>query len=558
MADQYFGNNFVHMYVNELTSRVVAKTGIPSDRFHLGKIILQSLRDDPEFVMQTDGATGESETNSSVLKRCIRCVTSLKKLGVKKDDVLVLLSPNHLDQAIPFYAGWFMGLPVAPADRTMGVYELKGFFDVTKPKVVFCQSEKVQDIQKAIELLGLDTIVISFDKSPHSLSFKEMMDKHGEDIDPEEFQAVDIDPEDSIALLISTSGTTGLPKAASLTHKNLVISGSYPFSFFTKFPSPVTSALITSPLMWLSTIIHYMLGPYMKYSRIQSSAEPTPEHLVYLIKKYEPKLLVNSPTMLATIVKEAIEQDYDLSSFDVIFVGGSAVPPELVAQIRKMTPRTIINDTYGMSELGSLAFQCVGAPLGSCGKRNGHLQYRLVDVDTKKDVTEPNKCGELWLKGPGVFKGYYNNPEATRESFASDGWFMSGDMFYRDENWNFFFVERIKLLLKYKNYQISPVELEAVIRQHPGVLDVAVTGVPDPECGDLPVACVVPRPGYELTADEIKDLVKNKLSDTKQLRGGVLFLKELPLTPSTKLHRRKVKEIAIESLANNKKMINCS
>ncbi|VVC92584.1 unnamed protein product, partial [Leptidea sinapis] len=116
-------------------------------------------------------------------------------------------------------------------------------------------------------------------------------------------------------------------------------------------------------------------------------------------------------------------------------------------------------------------------------------------------------------------------------------------MFYRDENWNFFFCERLKLLLKYKSYQISPVELENVIRKHPAVLDVAVTGLPDPECGELPVACVVRRPGYDVNDNEIINLVQENLSESKQLRGGVLFMNEIPMTASTKVHRRKLKEI---------------
>ncbi|CAG9791544.1 unnamed protein product [Diatraea saccharalis] len=144
-----------------------------------------------------------------------------------------------------------------------------------------------------------------------------------------------------------------------------------------------------------------------------------------------------------------------------------------------------------------------------------------------------------------ILQEYYNNPKATEETFAEDRWFKTGDMFFRDENWNYFFVERIKLLLKYKSYQISPVEIEGVIRQHPGVLDVAVTGIPDEECGDLPVACVVRRSDQNITAQDIKDIVKETLSDAKQLRGGVIFLDEIPMTASTKVHRRRLKEIAL-------------
>ncbi|CAB3222159.1 unnamed protein product [Arctia plantaginis] len=549
IAEEYFSNNWVHMFMNELTSRIVADSGIPSDRFHLGKIILQGLRDDPEFVMQIDGATGQSETNGSVLRRSIQCATSLRNIGLKKDDVIVLMGPNHLDLAIPLYAGFYLGLAVAPTDRTMNIYELQQSFGITKPKVVFCQSEKVQDVQKAVKLLQIDTKVISFDKSSDTLDFAELLETYGGKVDVNNFKATDFKPEVTISLLIPTSGTTGLPKSAALTHKNMAIAAPYVWSFSTNFPSPTTSSLNVAPIQWLSTLLNFMLNPFMKYLRIQTSAPITSLNVIDLINKYKPTFFISSPTMLTTLLKTAEKSACDFSSFEYVYVGGSAVPLELIKQLKTLTPNTIVQDTYGMSEVGSLVFNCVGAPPGSCGKRYGHMLYRLVDVDTKEDIKEPNRPGELWLKGPSVFKGYYNNPETTDETFAEDGWLKTGDLLYRDENWNYYFVDRIKSLFKYGGYQISPVEIETVIRQHPGILDVAVIGILVSECNEIPVACVVLRSGFKTTANEIKELVKEKLSDRKRLRGGVIFLSELPLTPSTKIHRKKLKEMVMERIS---------
>ncbi|GBP35725.1 Luciferin 4-monooxygenase [Eumeta japonica] len=184
-------------------------------------------------------------------------------------------------------------------------------------------------------------------------------------------------------------------------------------------------------------------------------------------------------------------------------------------------------------------------------------QRKLQDPFTGEEIVKPKVNGELQLRGPGVFKGYFNNAKATNETFTDDGWFRTGDLFFRDEDLNFYFVERFKLLLKYRNHQpsslfvnsqIAPLELENVIRSHPGVLDVAVAGVPDAECGDLPVACVVRRPGHRLTAQQVKDLVRENLADTKQLRGGVIFLDQLPFTASMKLNRKKINELILSSI----------
>ncbi|CAH0696592.1 unnamed protein product [Spodoptera exigua] len=535
-------NEVMAPFLDKLGDRVVASSGIQSDRYHLGKLIFQNVKDNPDLVMQIDGRTGESETNGSVLRRSVQCATVFRKLGLKTGDVIILMGAHHLDQAVPLYAALYLGIATATIDRTLLVGELEATFNNIKPKMIFCESEKVLDVKKAVSQSGLDSKIISFGASPDTMSFSEMMETCREEIDVDNFKLADFDPEETIAYLVSTSGTTGLPKSAIVTHMNMAISGGYIFTSAKKFP-PVQSVLIVAPLQWLSALINYVMGPIFNYWRIQSSAPYTTEHILELIKKYEPKFLISSPPMMATLMKAAAKENCEFSCFDVIYLGGSAVPREMIDELRRLVPKAVVNDVYGMSEVGSLVFSNHSSPIGSSGKPLPHIKYKLVDVDTGEEVKEPYKKGELWIQTPGYFKGYYNNPEPTAEVLTEDKWFKTGDMMYRDEEWNFFFVERIKLLLKYRNHQISPVELEGVIRQHPGVLDVAVTSLSDPDDGDLPVACVVQRPGFDLTADDIKNLVKENLTDTKHLRGGVMFLNELPLTTTTKVHRRNLKTL---------------
>ncbi|KOB63794.1 Luciferase, partial [Operophtera brumata] len=425
-----FVNDSVHWYMSELTSRIVAETGIPSDRFHLGKIMMQCMKDDPDLVLQTDGATDESETSSSILTRAVRCAISLRNLGLKAGDVMVLMAPNHIDLAIPFYAALFNGISIAAVDRTLGLSELQSTFYVDRPKVIFCQSEKASDIQITLNELDLNAQIVIFDRGDYLLNFNDFMDLYGGDT------AVD-----------------------------------YFKSRYNTFPGPTRLALLGAPLQWLTAIITFVASTVMRYPRLMTSEPLTQESSYHLINKYKP----------------GDRDQCDFTCFDLIMLGGSAVPDDLVQEIKIVTPNTDVVNAYGMSEITNIAFHGDRPAPGSCGKPMGCLEYRLVEVETMDDINEPNIPGELWLKGPGIFKEYYNNPTATEETFAEGRWFKTGDMFYRDDKYNYFFVERIKLLLKYNSYQISPVELEAVIRQHPGVLDVAVTGIPDPECGELPV-----------------------------------------------------------------------
>ncbi|XP_013145278.1 PREDICTED: luciferin 4-monooxygenase-like [Papilio polytes] len=538
-------NDSVHWFMNDLSSRVIAQTGIPSDRYHLGKLIFQSLKDAPDFLLQIDGSTGESETNGSVLKRSVQCAIALKNLGLKRGDIVVMMAPNHIHLTIPFYAALYIGVGTSAVDRTLGPLELKDSFEVSRPKVIFCQSEKATDVQLALNKLDHNAHIITIDKGDYLFDYDEFLRKYGDDSAVDDYKPSDFDPENTIALLVATSGTTGLPKSATVNHKNIAITNPYTWIKESNFPGPTRMALICSPMQWMTAIINFVLSPILRYTRLQSTESITPEHGAYLIDKYRPTFTIMSPTLMTTLLKNGIARNCDMTCFELIYLGGSAVSRELLEDLKQVMPRTEVLNVFGMTELSSIAFMQENGPIESCGKPIGCFQYRIVDPETKKDIVEPNVRGELWVKGPGIFKEYYNNPKATRETFAEDGWFKTGDMFYRDEHYNYYYVERIKLLLKYRNHQISPLELESVIRQHPAVQDVAVAGIPDAECGELPVACVVVRPGHTVTAQEIKDLVKDNLTDTKQLRGGVIFLNEIPMTVTTKIHRRKLKELVL-------------
>ncbi|XP_022831950.1 luciferin 4-monooxygenase-like [Spodoptera litura] len=534
--------NAVQWYMEEVGARVVAKTGIPSDRHHVGKLMLQSLQEDPDFILQINGATGESETFGSALDRSIRCAVSLTNMGLKKGDVMVLMGPNHLDFCIPHNAAFYLGIMVASIDATLGVNELRDLFHNNKPNIIFGQSEKMKDIERALTLSEVDAKVITFDKDGSHISLAQLLEvKDKEAI--KNFKPTDFDPEHTVGYLTSTSGTTGVPKTAMLTHKNLSIGMPYIWANFTNFPTPTNLVFMASPAQWLSAGIHYVFSSVFKYTRLQSSSPITPEHFAELVNAYKPSYFATSPNMMVTMMANA---KCDFTCFEYVGLGGSAVTEDVIDEVKKKAQTDEVYILYGMSEASGITVQhdMYSVP-GSYGRPIYGIQTKLVDPNTNDVITEPNVPGEVWFKGPSVFKGYYNNPEVTKEAITEDGWLKSGDIFYRDQHWNLFFVERYKLLLKYRNHQVSPVEIETVIMKHPGVLHAAVTGIPDRECGDLVVACVVPKPGCSPTAQEIKDLVKESLTDSKQLRGGVIFLKELPTTSTSKINRQKLKELVL-------------
>ncbi|CAK1541690.1 unnamed protein product [Leptosia nina] len=543
MGVSKFSYDAVHWWMSEIQARVVAQSGIPGDRFHAGKLILDALKDVPDKVLQIDGATGESETFGSALKRSVQCANAMRKLGLKHNDVIILMGPNHIHLTIPMYAAFYLGVGVAGIDMALAVRELHDTFSFNKPKIIFCQSERVKDVETALQGLDFSCDIVTFNPGTSRTSLSEFLDS-GNDVSIEDFKASDFDTSETAAMLIATSGTTGFPKSAEVTHKNMLLGAPYMWSYFDTFPSPTPLPIAISPIQWYSSIFLFVTCPMMRQTRVQSSHPMTQEHAYEIINKYKPSFAMSSPNMWTTLFKQGDRDKCDFSSFEIILAGGSAMPPTLVDEIKKATPNTFVLNVYGMSEIAGLGLlhdvtipQAVGRPIP-------YLKYKLVNLETSEEITEPHVNGELWVKGPSIFKGYYNNPEVTAQTLTEDGWLRTGDIMYRDEHWLFYFVDRFKLLLKYRNNQISPVEIEALISKHPGVFDVAITGIPHPEHGDLPIAFVIQHDGYNLSAEEIKDLVKNNLTDSKQLRGGVVFVKELPLTPSAKVDRKKLAELA--------------
>ena len=167
------------------------------------------------------------------------------------------------------------------------------------------------------------------------------------------------------------------------------------------------------------------------------------------------------------------------------------------------------------------------------------------------------EVGELWIKGPNIFKGYLNNPEGTKNAITPDGYFKTGDVGYQDKDGNFYITDRVKELIKYKGFQVPPAELEGLIASHEKVTDVAVIGVySEDQATELPRAYVVPANGVEAgaaTAKEITDWIAGKVANHKRLRGGVGFVKEIPKSVNGKILRRVLKERAKAEEQNKSK-----
>ncbi|XP_053617437.1 uncharacterized protein LOC128679322 isoform X2 [Plodia interpunctella] len=512
---------------------------------HLGRLMFDSLKQWPDGICQIDASTGEKETNSSVLSRSVQLANCFRRFGLQPGDVLSLSGKNHLDIHIPYYAALFNGLPIAGVDPTFKYDEIKTLLKLTEAKIAFCQPELYEDYAAAASDLGLELRIVTFGEGDHSLKnfIQEFDCQNGR-----EFEPANIDIEKTFAWLVCTSGTTGRPKLAAFRHDTIV----QKIATVLELTRHVTSleykvSLNLAPVQWISSYINTILSPITKHTRVQTSAASTPEHVIDIINKYKPRTVLTSPALLMNILSLEREKPCDFTCFDSICITGSKVPADLIVELRRSHADSVVMELHGQTEtMGVVLWPSPAAPLGSCGRLVPSCQVQLVNADTGEVIHKPYEHAELWCKGLR-FTEYYKNPEETAKAISEDGWYRTGDIFYKDENENFYFVERLKLLIKYRNYHVIPVELEEVIRTHANVADVCVTSVYDACDGEHPAACVVRKPGCDVTAAEIKELIASKLSDSKQLRGGVVFLDELPYTTTGKVARARLKSLIQEA-----------
>lgn len=186
-----------------------------------------------------------------------------------------------------------------------------------------------------------------------------------------------------------------------------------------------------------------------------------------------------------------------------------------------------------MSQIGNEKIDSIGRPLS-------RTKAKIVDVDTGEPLG-PNQPGEMCILGPQIMKGYYNNPTATAEIIDPSGWLHTGDIAYYDDEKYFFIVDRLKELIKVKGLQVSPSELEDLMRRHPAVADVAIIGIPDEYAGELPRAYVVRKPGFQLSEEQVREFVHPKVAPHKHLKGGIVFVDSIPKSNTGKILRREIK-----------------
>lgn len=351
---------------------------------------------------------------------------------------------------------------------------------------------------------------------------------------------VAIDPEKDLAALPYSSGTTGLPKGVMLTHYNLCANVRQ--NLATGLARPGAVSLDFLPFDHI-----YGLIPVMNVGLANASAQVIiPQfdaHLVlYLIHKYSVTDLFVVPPALRSLTDLAEQgQKYDTSSLRFIISGAAPLLPRTAEAAQRLFGCPVIQG-YGLTEASPTAnINPLDRPkLDSVGPPVSDTVEKVVSTETGEELPA-GEVGELLIKGPQVMQGYWKQPEETAQAITADGWLRTGDICRFDEDGYLYVLDRKKDTIKCKGYSVAPAELEAVLRQHPSVMEAAVIPKSDVVAGEVAKAFVVARPGQRPTSRDIIQFVEERVAPHKRIRE-VEFVWELPKTATGELMRRKLIE----------------
>jgi fatty-acyl-CoA synthase len=345
---------------------------------------------------------------------------------------------------------------------------------------------------------------------------------------------------DDVAVIMYTSGTTGRPKGAMLTHGNFW--WNHVGEMYTVDVCSDDTLLVFAPIFHIGGLNVLLMTTLLKGGHVVLHRSFDPARAIADIAAYRIRTLFAVPAMLLFISQQPGFDIAPMESVRLIMCGGAPCPEPL---LRTYNARGIaIQQGYGLTETAALVSvltaEHAAAKIGSVGHTALLTRIRLVDAQGR-EVNEPHARGEICVRGPNVTRGYWNNPQATRDAIDADGWFRTGDVGYRDEDGFYYVCDRVKDMIITGGENVYPAEVESVLYEHPSIAEVAVIGAPDEKWGETVVAVAALKPGRQLTLEELQAFAGERLARYKIPRS-LRVMAALPRNPTGKILKYKLRE----------------
>jgi long-chain acyl-CoA synthetase len=465
-----------------------------------------------------------------------RVATSLLGLGLNRGDKVAVQLPNVPQFLFTYFAIAKAGLVMVPLNPLLRAPEIAFHLTDSEAKVLVTFELFAEEAMKAVADVGdVSTYVVQV---PGSESRPEASRHYDELYFADDTGDIQPTNADDTAVLLYTSGTTGRPKGAELTHFQLYMNCTIAGELFGFRDDDVGLAVL--PLFHvfglssvLNTSVRYG-GTIVLVPRFELDG------VLDALEQHRCTIFSGVPTMYFALL-QADTSGRDLSALRVGVSGGAAIPGEVIRSFEEKFPGVVILEGYGLSETASTTTFNISAEqrkVLSIGKPIWGVDVRVVSDEGKPLPPGPEHVGEIVIRGHNVMKGYYNNPQATAEAFR-DGWFHTGDLAYADDDGYYFIVDRKKDLIIRGGYNVYPREVEEVLFAHPAVAEAAVVGKPDDKLGEEVVAFVALKPGASVTPEELIGYAKERVAAYKYPRD-VRIVDALPKGPTGKILKKEL------------------
>ena len=508
---------------------------------------------------------GRATTYDQLGDQISRAAEGLRQLGVQAGDRVALVLPNSPQHVVAFYAILRLGAIVVEHNPLYTERELRHIFEDHTAHVAICWdvavpklkaipddvplqhiiSVNLLDAFPTIKRLALSLPVKSLRETrakltqpaPGTITWKQLL---GHGPLAEDHPRPDVH---DLAVIQYTSGTTGEPKGAMLTHFNLYSNARQGEAWMYGAEYRKENFYAILPMFHAFGMTLFLTYGILKQGRLVIFPSFDVDLVLDAAKKSPPTVYCAVPPIYERTAIRANERGISLKSAKYCISGAMNLPQSIV-ELWESVSGGLLVEGYGMTEASPV---CLGNPFapsrrsGTIGVPFPSTYMKVVDADDPTREVAQGERGEILIQGPQVFSGYWNNPEETAKTLLPDGWLRTGDLVTVDADGFTTIVDRIKELIITGGFNVSPSEVEAVLRGHHDLLDAAVVGVPSPHGGEKVVAIVLLRPGAELNADGLVEFCRERLAAYKVPRD-IVALDELPKSMLGKVLRKQVRE----------------
>ncbi len=449
----------------------------------------------------------------------------LRDRSVRPGDRVAIMVPNVPQFAVLYYGVLRAGAVVVPMNVLLKQREVAYCLRDSEAKLAFAWTSFAEPAQGGATAAGTECVIVS------PGDFEQLL------ADAEPAPAVVDRRSEDTAVILYTSGTTGEPKGAELTHANLTRNADVVVGMLSLGADDVILGAL--PLFHSFGQTCGLNAAVRSGACLALVARFDPDSVLETIARERVTVFEGVPTMYVALLSHPERDRFDVSTLRLCVSGGSALPVEVLRGFERSLGCPVL-EGYGLSETSPVAsFNHPDRERkpGSIGTPVADVEMKVTDDD--RNELGQGEVGEIAIRGHNVMKGYFKRPDATADAFDADGWFYTGDMARVDEDGYFFIVDRKKDMIIRGGYNVYPREVEEVLYEHPAVQEVAVIGIPHTELGEEVAAVVTLKGGTSVTAEELRDHVKRQVAAYKYPRY-VWFVDELPKGPTGKILKREI------------------